>query len=298
MSKPFRWDIKKREQLGSLLDGPLEHEDRYYGGIKHYLDVLPKSCARILSMSDNSDLIFIGRSLEKAFDYLSGILSDTSWETGCVLLNVSLTDSYNEVKGKYPGAIEGFSEQLNSLGLNPGNLQYRERGIAFVDVIMSGDTFGNLHDFLMKLSDIEHIDINSIKRKVRFIAGTMEKYTSPNTHRWYQDKKNMPWICEYKPRQLRSFTIEEGLWDHLIWPDYEQRVSQCNPPWRWTDASIEYAHHDKKCLESLRLCYHLYIAGTSPEQKRLFLRLLQKEKSVRYPWFRGLISELKKSIPR
>ena len=285
-------------QLGSLLNGPMDRENEYYAGVKHYLDVLPKSCARILSMSDNSDLVFIGRSLEKAFDYLSGILSNTSWEKNCVLLNVSLPDSYNEVQGKYPGAIEGFSNQLACLGLDPGSLQYRKRGVAFVDVIMSGNTFGHLHDFLMKLCDTEHIDRKSIKRKVRFIAGTMEKQTSPNTHRWYQDEEWMPWIREYKPRQLRSFTIEEGLWDHLIWPDFEKRVSQCNPPWRWTDASIEYSHHDKESLESLRLCYHLYTAATSSEQKRLFLRLLQKENAVRYQWFRGLISELKKSISR
>jgi len=296
MSKPFRWDIRKREQLGSLLNGPLEHENEYYAGIKHYLDVLPKSCARILSMSDNSDLIFIGRSLEIAFDYLSGILSNTSWEKNCVLLNVSLPDSYDKVQGKYPGAIEGFNDQLNSLDLKPRNLHHRERGIAFIDVIMSGNTFGNLHDFLMKLSDIEHIDRKSIKRKVRFIAGTREKYTSPNTYRWYQDKEGMPWIREYKPSQLRSFTIEEGLWDNLIWPDIEQRVSQHNPPWRWTDAIIEYPLHDKESLESLRLCFNLYTAATLSEQKRLFLRLLQKENAVRYQWFRGLISELKKSI--
>lgn len=295
MSKPFRWNIKKREQLGSLLNGSVEHEDGYYFGIKHYLDVLPKSCARILSLSDNSDLIFIGRSLEKAFDYISGVLFGTSWEDRCVLLNVSLPESHDIVRGKYPGAVKGFRKQLSSLGLNPACLQSRKRGIAFVDLIMSGNTLGNLHDFLMKISDTEQVDRKSVKRKVRFIVGTEERHTSPNIYRWYQDKSGTPWIREYKPRQLRSFTIDPFLWDHLIY-DHQRSLSQWNPPWRWGDTSIEYAHHDKESLESLRLCYDLYTAATSSVHKQSFLRLLQKENSVKYPWFRGLISELKKSI--
>jgi len=296
MSNPFRWNIKKREQLGSLLNGPVEQEEGYYYGINHYLDVLPKSCARIISLSSDSDLVFVGRSLEKAFDYLSGALSCTSWENRCVLLNVSLPESHDEVRGKYPGAVENFRQQLSTLGLNPDNLQSRDRGVAFVDVIVTGITLGNLHDFLMKISDAEHVDRKAVKRKVRFIAGTEEKHTSPNTHRWYQDHDELPWLREYKQSQLRSFTIERSIWDHLIWTDQDSRVSQCNPPWRWTDDSINYPLHDEVFLKSMRLSYYLYTTAASSKHKQIFLSLLQKENSIKYPWFRGLISELKKSI--
>jgi len=114
---------------------------------------------------------------------MSGILTRTSWENRCVLLNVSLPESHDIVGGKYPGAVKGLRKQLSSLGLNPASLQYRERGIAFIDIIVSGNTLGNLHDFLMKISDAEHIDRESVKRKIRFIAGTMERHTSPKTYR-------------------------------------------------------------------------------------------------------------------
>src|ERR1051326_1438314 len=59
---PFRWNIQKRSELGSLLDGP---EAATYPA---FLDDLLACCARILSYVDDSDLFFVGRSPESMFD--------------------------------------------------------------------------------------------------------------------------------------------------------------------------------------------------------------------------------------
>ena len=84
MAKPFRWDIKRREQLGSLVDVPVEYPfPGLIPGLRH-------ACARILALSEDSDLVFVGRSPESFFDYLSGMLLGTSWAGRLCLLNVSM----------------------------------------------------------------------------------------------------------------------------------------------------------------------------------------------------------------
>ncbi len=81
--KPFRWNLKKREQLGSLLDGEKG------SNVLHYIDELRECAAKVLARSDQRNLIFVGRSPENIFDYLSGVLQNTSWEYKIENLNIS-----------------------------------------------------------------------------------------------------------------------------------------------------------------------------------------------------------------
>ena len=65
---PFRWDLTRRNQLGSLLEG--EAAATYKSFPTHLL----ACCARVVAFSGDSDLIFVGRSPESIFDHLSGLL--------------------------------------------------------------------------------------------------------------------------------------------------------------------------------------------------------------------------------
>jgi len=67
MKKPFRWNIEKRNELGSLVnDTPNEIDGEF-------LNELIKTTSRIIAFSDNSRLFFVGRSPENYFDFLKGI---------------------------------------------------------------------------------------------------------------------------------------------------------------------------------------------------------------------------------
>lgn len=81
--KPFRWNLKKREQLGTLLD--IDAESTYADYEAHLVDCASKVVAR----SNGKKIIFVGRSPENIFDYISGIVQKTTFEESVDILNIS-----------------------------------------------------------------------------------------------------------------------------------------------------------------------------------------------------------------
>jgi hypothetical protein len=72
MPNVLRWNIARREQLGRLVTGePAE-------GLPSILAEVRRWAARVIAMSGDSRLVFVGRSPETLFDYLTGALSGTS----------------------------------------------------------------------------------------------------------------------------------------------------------------------------------------------------------------------------
>jgi hypothetical protein len=60
-------ESKEREQLGSLLVGDKSSV------VLEYLHELRECSAKVLARSDQRNFIFVGRSPENIFDYLSGV---------------------------------------------------------------------------------------------------------------------------------------------------------------------------------------------------------------------------------
>ena len=88
--KPFRWNLTHRNYLGKLIEG---QRARAYDDLRD--DLLP-CCSRIMAFADDSNLIFVGRSPESIFDYLSGLLFDSSW----FYLNQLANAQYYRAAGK------------------------------------------------------------------------------------------------------------------------------------------------------------------------------------------------------
>lgn len=66
MPNVFRWNIARREQLGRLVTGePVD-------GLPAILEEVRRCAARVIAMSADSRLSFVGRSPEALFDYLTG----------------------------------------------------------------------------------------------------------------------------------------------------------------------------------------------------------------------------------
>ena len=131
--RPFRWDIGRRSQLGSL---PHVAPPETY---PEFEDDLLACAARVLAFAGDSDLVFVGRSPQPLFDLLSGLLLDTSWNDRLRLLNVALrhvgTPTQEQLRAIYPYFAE--------VGLEPHTLARRPRTVALVDVVDTGQTFGS-----------------------------------------------------------------------------------------------------------------------------------------------------------
>lgn len=100
-SIPFRWDLKHQARLGSLGEGQLAEA---YG---EFLPHLTQCRSRLLALSGNSDLVFVGGSPESIFGYLSGLLWGTSWFERTMLIQYS----NRSVEQALPrGALSGVRE--------------------------------------------------------------------------------------------------------------------------------------------------------------------------------------------
>lgn len=140
---PFRWDLTNRSHLGSLVDG--EQALSYPA----FPDDLLTCCSRVLALGGDSDLIFVGRSPESIFDHLSGLLFETSWFDRLELLHFSMRFRQEEaIRQEYPEAIIAMRAYLQHLGIHPEGIATRVRPAAFIDLVLTGDTFGRLVTFL------------------------------------------------------------------------------------------------------------------------------------------------------
>ena len=72
MVRPFRWDVSRREQLGTLISNDQELGD-YLASL---IEPLRRTAARILAIGNDSDYAFLGRTPENFYDYLSGVFHD------------------------------------------------------------------------------------------------------------------------------------------------------------------------------------------------------------------------------
>lgn len=285
MPQPFRWDVSKREQLGRLVEGP--PTETY----PQFIDDLQVCCSRIIAYCANSDLIFIGRSPESIFDYLSGLFSVTSWANRCSLLNISMRNvSPPTIRDRYPGAITAIREQFSFLSLAPTQIIVRDRSVALVDLVASGNTLGNITSLLFEWARELNGDEEALKKKLRFIGITIKKKTSPKTWRWNQQ---VEWARNIRPRNIKNVTIPLRLWDYL--GNTQSKVSRSNPPWRWGDAAMANPPHEGQNLQALRLALYLYEMGSARESRLDFASRLSSESSMTFKWFRALITELRKA---
>src|SRR5262249_45340726 len=130
---PFRWNLRFRESLGGLLDGPQAP------AYPEFLDDLLACAARCLALSHNGDLCFLGRSPESLFDLLSGLLLDTHWADSLRLVPFSMRSlDQGAVRRRFPGALESLHAHFRQLGIGPDELIAAAHPIVFVDLVHSG----------------------------------------------------------------------------------------------------------------------------------------------------------------
>jgi hypothetical protein len=279
---PFRWNIQRRNELGSLLDGP---EAEIYSG---FLDDLLPCCAKVIGYSDDSDLYFVGRSPESLFDHLSGLLLDSSWAERLRLVQFSMRWwSEHEIRVNHPGAIEAMRDYLSYLELSPKALLRRERPAAFVDLIAYGETLGNLVKLLHRWSRESGVEWEAVRRKLRLVGITRQEKPSPKTWRWWQHAE---WLPILERRNIKNLAIGWTLWSYL--GNDQPKVTISHVPQHWAREDLIGPNRSEEHLKALRLAVQLFDLGCTRERRLAFARAMSEERAMMSPWFRALAQEL------
>ncbi len=283
--KPFRWDITRREQLGSLPD--VWGEISVYRG---YTRDLAECAARVLARSFNRRLVFVGRSPENIFDYLSGVLADTVYADRLDLLNVSLRDfpDVARIKTRKPEYYRMLCEHLDATRLSPADIIADPRGVCFCDLVAGGTTFEQIYTLLETRALDEGLDLAALQRKISFLGLTPRKKTSPNTWRWQQ---HASWVKQNRLIQVKNLSISWLLWDYL--GNWQSKTTPSHTSWRWgTKESLrpprQYEH-----TKALKQAYQIH--ERARDDRPRFLRRLARTPEIKERWLRTLIQDLKRS---
>ncbi|HEU4881780.1 MAG TPA: hypothetical protein VFT45_06035 [Longimicrobium sp.] len=288
---PFRWDVRRREQLGRLLDAPIpnDRDKEYYGWrwpLPGLLNPLRECCARVLTGAGDARLVFVGRSPESLFDYLTGALADTPWADRCDLLSVSLPP---EVNAALPHALRALREQHRAFGLHPAAIASAPRPIAFVDLVWKGRTFGQLSAFLSRWARDEGVDVNAVRRRLRWVGIAVRGKNSPNAWRWFQQ---LEWAAEYSRRALRGVSVTYGLWTYL--GDDQVKTMPSNTVDRWGTDDLAHPIHDTERLDALQEAFRIHHAARQPEERERFAAELVGRPEMREAWLRSLVVALRR----
>ena len=281
--KPFRWNIKKKEQLGSLLNGT--RSPTY----PDYASEVRRCAAKVLSRSGNRKMIFVGRSPENLFDYLSGTLENTSMEESIDILNISNRFyDINKLEKELPDSYKALKEHFKLLKISPKQVIISKQGICFVDLVSEGFTFDRLFEFINKWCIDEHLDRTAVWKKIKFLGITMKTKNSPNTYRWYQDATWLKYGINIK---AQSISILRHTWSHL--GDYQPKSSNTNKPETWNDEQILLPPREKERLQALRMAYDIYHRGL--QEKLTFSKELAKLPEYKEKWLREASLNIKTS---
>jgi hypothetical protein len=277
--RPFRWDVTRRSQLGSLPE--IELPETY----PQFEEDLLTCSARILAFAGDSDLVFVGRSPQPLFDLLSGLLVETSRSDRLRLLNVGLrrveAPSEEQLRAIYPYFAE--------VGLEPHALARGGRGTALVDVVDTGETLGTLLTFLKTWSDSVLADWRAVAGKIRIVGLTWREKTSPNTWRWQQHAE---WVERLRPSEIKNVSVPPRLGTYLAAEAPKTNYS-FTPDW-WGDEQVTKPVRDHEAREALALAVRLFDLGRMTETRRRFARSLASEPAMKESWYRSLILELKR----
>lgn len=271
MTVPFRWDLLKPDQLGSLLDGVETPEVTY-------LAALSRCAGEVLARSGDGDLVFVGRSLDSMFDLLGGALEGTGRRLARLPLSIQ-------------GPLSGLEvlrarEALEGLGITPHALARRTRPVTFVDVVASGRTFGRLFALLDDWIEEERETWPAIRLKLRFVGVTREWEPTPKMWRWQQHAE---WTGRLPASSVVNVSLDPFVWSYF--GDHQDKLTRWHPPTRWVSGPQE-TKRDERTRKALAEAVRLVELGRTKEVRRMIARAMDGEPALAEPWLRTLRSRL------
>ncbi|HEX6054114.1 MAG TPA: hypothetical protein VFZ21_32815 [Gemmatimonadaceae bacterium] len=283
MATVFRWNITRREQLGRLVEG--EPAESY----PEFLEDLRRCCARVIAMAGDSRLVFVGRSPESLYDYLTGALADTSWADRLAMLNVSLW-AFGRFDDTSPTAAgcDAMRAQLADVGLAPARIAASPRPIALIDLVSSGGTLGTLVELLISEAERAGVDVRAVRRRLRIVGISQQETPHPRTWRW---RTHTQLAVAFRPSAVKGVSIPPQLWDFL--GNTQKKVARTNPPARWGDPQMARPPRGSDFAAALRFAVALHDLGRTRAERDALAAQIATQPAMRYPWCRVLGAELR-----
>lgn len=286
---PFRWDVRRREQLGRLLQAPPPPAGPFPPTPWEALLPEVRDCSvRVLARAGDARLVFVGRSPENLFDYLTGALADTAWADRCELLSVSIP--WGDVHDVLPRPmVEGLRAQFRALRLSPGEIAAAPRPVALVDWVSSGTTFGSLSATLATWAREEGVDVHALRRRLRFVGITRRGKNSPNAWRWFQ---RVDWAGDYPRSALRSVSVPSWFWSLL--GNYQEKTMRSNGAENWGTENLMHPPRDPEAFQALRTAVRLHEQARTREERARFAAALAAREEMCEPWLRSLVVAIRR----
>jgi len=272
-NRPFRWDLVRPDQLGSLLDEAGEPS-------LFFLDDLIECAARVLAQSGDGELYFVGRSVDSLYDLLSGALADTGWSSRLHPLPLSLYGLSGQNFGD--AELRQLRTNLTAEGLAPAELM-RGRPTVFVDLVHQGSTFENLYAVLRRWIDDEHAQWDVIRRQLRFIGITWRTKTSPNTWRWQQ---HADFADELPAAAIRNVPLDGRIWSYF--GDHQSKTAASFRRTQWSDSAVTEPRRDERTRSALAEAVRLVAAARTPGVRRKLAEEIGRQPGISERWLRDL----------
>ena len=282
MSGPFRWDIGRREQLGSWLN-QLEDPPKLNPTA---IDTLRMSAARVVATSHAADLAFIGRSPENYFDYLSGIFNGVNGAPDLKLIQFSVRFSLSDVAAIPAPAFQGLVEYFAAQSVDPATLSKSPRQRAFVDFVASGDTMKAMCAILRRMAEESGTDWNAVQRRLMLLGLVARKKNSPNTWRWHQ---HQDWLDSIPDAAIRNVSVEQRFIWHLA--NDQDKVTEPFTSERWALYQTGRSSTPSQAqLGALSRAAQLYDLGCSKQERAEFASHLAAQSEMSEPTVRKLVA--------
>lgn len=308
--KPFRWNLANRRALDAMfrtlahadLPGkdsyfcqPLfkMHNERIENTVSGFgLALSPEiihTCARIAASAPDCDLVFVGRSPETFFDYLSGLFFDSSWRERIILLQFSYR-FVDKNRINWTLALPALRNYFRTLKLDPANLMRRERPVAFVDLVCSGETFGNLIHLLAAWAKEEGIEWKSVRRKIRLLGLTSKCKASPKARRWTEQAN---WLDMLESGSVKNIAIHPELWDYF--GNRQRKVTPSFRPENWGKDKAYSPARNIASLAALRMAIYWFGLGQRATSRDDFASLLCEQPEMKRRELREMVAELRQT---
>lgn len=274
---------QEREQL-KLLISHLEHTQKLNSKFQAQMLMC---CARILALGADYDLVFLGRSPESIFDFLSGICMESLDKDRLNLLQLSMR--------MYPAGIKNrrSHKELKSYfiatKLDPRSILERKRPVAFIDLVYSGATFYSIILFLKDWTEELGLDWIVVRKKIRFIGIVEQKKTSPKTVRWQQQSR---FKGLFPASQVKNVSIQWGFWDFLGNNQHKSTESFTDELWGNENASSPT--RNISTLVGLQSALFWFELGCTKEKRHEFSNLLVKQPEMKNESVRGIVISIRK----
>lgn len=250
---------------------------------------LNECSAKVVAFADDADFFFVGRSPESVFDFLSGVLLDTSWRDRLSLLHFSIgsAEAWRRA-AQSPRAHGAFQRYLSAVQLDPIALIHRPRPVALVDIVETGTTMGNLVALLHEWCLTSGCDWQALRRKLCIVGLTYRTKTSPNTWRWQQ---HAPWAALLAPGSIKNVSIPGLLYQYL--GGAQTKVSLSHTPARWDDPRVTLPRHEPATLQALAVAVALFDQARQTAQRKAWVEVLRHQPAMKQVWCRDLVHELR-----